>query len=583
MNKNTKIRLATLNIFLLKADSLADPKKLNYHSYLRDSLAKVPATGIPSLPNGALWIDSRPTAKPGWLLFLEDLHEDFTIFPGASTAAVVFTTVDSAVFAIAFGRGRSLLRLSCWEEGFGLKSALGLVDPDRLRSIDKKRLAAIIQHSRVQTALPGKTGEFGMDVEQDMMRAVAGQPVVLPEQTENIDRSDPGLPLEAAIYGSMDSLVVSARVKLRQVPALLKRYNDAFNNKGYTERFLWIDNISEVSDRERISALNAEIDRRLADIASSELFLVVPELVDWREIRGFSYTEAPDEQQICDALDLESFAATTEGPLTLRMLRTRNVFAISIDADADEQGRMFHRFRWPLAKCLYGEVKDGAAVYILSSGKWYRVKSEFVAQVNEDADRLAETHLAFPPYVQEDIRAYPDYMDSKKEHFYCKEVARQGPLWKVLDRGNIAHGGGHSELEFCDLARAEGGGGCLVFVKRNVDTNRGPATLSHLFAQGYTSFSTLESDKDFVTKANNALGGLFSMDSENLNLFRAVFLIISTKTGRPSEILPFFSRLNLRNTAKNLKRMGVHASVAFAATDEKPLTRTQRKKAKRPK
>ena len=116
----------------------------------------------------------------------------------------------------------------------------------------------------------------------------------------------------------------------------------------------------------------------------------------------------------------------------------------------------------------------------------------------------------------------------------------------------------------------------LVFAKRQLSNNHGPANLSHLLAQGYTAISALESDKDFVAKANELLGSFTTITRSQLHEVRAVFLIITPMTGKVSEVLPFFARLNLRNTARNIQRMGVTTSLYFAPTDEVASKRRRR-------
>src|SRR2546425_782967 len=98
-----------------------------------------------------------------------DLHN-------ASSAAVLIVTVSEKTFVLTFGYGRSLLRPGVWEEDFGLRVTLNAVDPLRIRSVDRFKFDAISQHSQIQASRDANIVEFGLDVEQDLLRAVTGKP-----------------------------------------------------------------------------------------------------------------------------------------------------------------------------------------------------------------------------------------------------------------------------------------------------------------------------------------------------------------------------------------------------------------------
>lgn len=577
MSKPKQTRQIGLSIFLLKQQEDIIPDELRYQGYLRPDIGTGPFP-VPELPSGALWLDSKRTSTPSWLRFLDPLPAKVEVHAGAVTSAVIFTMLDGRVLALSFGRGRRLLRQGSWESGFGLKTTLSLIDPDKLRSVDKKKLDTTIQLARLQNALPGDTREFGIDIEQDLMRAVAGQP--LPLSTP----APPGasLPLETMLYGGSDRLSVSIRATLHDLPALLQRYLEGYDSGRYRERFSWIDNIAEITDREEIHRLDELADSRLSKPDRGGFQLVAPELVDWSEIRGFTYKNKPREEDIYGTLDLEDLAAHMRPPMTIDALRRRHVSWITSDSNPDQLGRYFTHDRWTAARCLYGEISDSGSVFILSDLRWYRVQQDFVAHVNADVDELRADHFKFPPYVQATISSIHGFTATKKEHFYCIEAARiLGDDWKTLDREKIPHGGGRSTMEFCDLVHRDSTSTHLVFAKRHLSNDHGPANLSHLLAQGYTSISALESDEGFVAKANALLDSFTTITRSQLHEVRAVFLIITPMQGPTSDILPFFTRLNLRNTARNLRRMGVQTSVYFVPTDETPSKRQSKTSAQK--
>ncbi len=585
-----KARQVALNILLLKEELAAHSDAPDFRGYLRegttDTLTPVP---LPSLPSGVLWIESRKTGRPGWLSFLEGLPQDLDIHTGVVTSAVIFTLIKDRTFAVTFGRGKTLLRMSCWEEDFALKTTLSLVDPSQLRSVDKKTLDAIIQNSRVQNALPGDSRDFGINVEQDLMRAVAGQPASPADIAEN----PPDYPIESMLYGGSDALVANVRATLAHVPALLHRYLEAYRSQKYRDNFSWVDNLAEVRDRVLIASLDEQLDRQLATPNGIRPRLVVPEILDWSDIRGFAYKDKPQEEDICDALDIDEFEAFLgKSPLTLGEMKGKSIHIVGADTNPDSQGRHFTKHRWPILRCVYGEVQvptgdaqQGNAVYIRSDNRWYRVLQDFVAKVDADVDLLIGKEFSLPPYEHALILRTDNFKESLKEHYYCHQVAETlGPAgWMVLDRGKVTHGGSHSAIELCDLLFRHEAMLHMFFVKRQLNNDDGPANLSHLFAQGYTSISLLEADPEFTRKANSKVVPFAEFQRSRMRDIRAIFVIITQSPGAPSRTLPFFSRLNLRNTARSLQRLGVSTSIYFVPSDEPVKKRVRQRPNRAPK
>lgn len=578
--KKGQIKLATLSILLLKDLPLDPHDERPFGHYLREELSELVFTDVPALDGGTLYVESRLTKPPAWLSFLEDLYENYPIFNGASTSAVIFTRFGERTFAIVFGRGRSMLRMGSWDDGFGLKTALGLIDRDRLKSVDKKTLSVTIQHARVQTALPGEVRAFGLDVEQDLLRAVAGEPAdfqgqlgehPLVDDEQRLPQGDPakgddpGRELqfrEELIFGNSDTLTVAVRVRLRSVPVLLERYLNVFAQRKYLNHFPWIDKLAEVTSRDQIKELEARTNVALSMGGHSGFSLVVPEIVDWEEIGGFSYKEHPAQDEVYSGLDLNSFEAMGGGVLSVERMRRRQVYALNSSKTASKK-------RWQSYKCLYGEIQQGDDVFVLSGGKWYRVQANFVQQVNQEVTELLDYTLGLPPYVTADVTSQPGYMVTLKENCYCQIAVRgRGDDWKLIDRSKIFHGGGKSQIEFCDIVRKEGDGANFIFVKRYLGSKGGPGLLSHLFAQGYVAMSAVDNDKLFVDKVNEVLAGFWVIPQQGSRAIRATFAIVTPKVGAVDEILPFFSRLNLRNAARNLRRIGVSVSLCFVASDE---------------
>ena len=127
---------------------------------------------------------------------------------------------------MSFGYGKSLLRPGTWEEDFGLRVTLNAVDPSRIRSIDRVKFDAISQHSQIQASREANIIEFGLDVEQDILRAVTGKP------------RDAAL---ATQLTGKDALKADVRLVLSDIPSYLVRLGEIFVQNTYKEHFSWVD------------------------------------------------------------------------------------------------------------------------------------------------------------------------------------------------------------------------------------------------------------------------------------------------------------------------------------------------------
>jgi len=168
----TKIPTNKLSVYLIKEgysspeDIFKDHEKLKSESvenvgdfYYGDSYTSVP-----------LWI--KKFFGESFNNSLED--ERLKIFTASSKAALVVSS-ESRIFVLTFGYGRTMINPGIWEERFGLKVVLNVIDPENLRSIDKKDMSVIPKLSKEQITKDGTFADFGIDIEQDLIQGITGK------------------------------------------------------------------------------------------------------------------------------------------------------------------------------------------------------------------------------------------------------------------------------------------------------------------------------------------------------------------------------------------------------------------------
>jgi uncharacterized protein (TIGR04141 family) len=508
-----KVKIQALSIFLIR-EGLTPAK------YLKSGMQKGKVRGV-----GQLHFVQRPPTPPRWLNFLKDGLDEMPRVYNASNGALLTVRRGLRTFAISFGQGRHLLQPGSLEESFGLKVTLNSVDPERLKSVDRTIFDAISCQTRTQASQVGDITAFGMNIEQDLLRAATGYPI---DKTLGIRMT------------GMDSLLVAVPTKLAGVPALLDSYLLKFEDEEYKKTFPWVDHISEVRDPKLRDLLDADLVNtiRTGDPSDMPAWLAVPDLVEWADIGGFRYRSTPHAIRYPD-LHIRDFLTTVANPehLSVATLKQRRAFAYGVDDEGWFK-------TWTLYACLYGELERDNTTYLLSTGKWYRVERDFVAAVNADIAPLIQ------PF------ALPDYTD-KSEGDYNERVAKQskGKL-ALMDRKMIRIGG--STVEFCDLYTAQRQ---MIHVKKYA----GSSVLSHLFAQGSVAANAFLEDPAFRKLVNDKLPVSHRhadpSQRPDPRSFEVIYAVISRSLKPIEKFLPFFSRLNLRNAARQLRAFGYTVKV----------------------
>ena len=113
---------------------------------------------------------------PTWVTFFEGTTLDLSDVQGMSTGAVLLVGANRRLFAVTFGFGHLMLQSGVADERFGLKVTLNAVDHNQIRSVDRETLDSATPHSQIQASRATSITDFGLNIEQDMLRAVTGTP-----------------------------------------------------------------------------------------------------------------------------------------------------------------------------------------------------------------------------------------------------------------------------------------------------------------------------------------------------------------------------------------------------------------------
>lgn len=475
---------------------------------------------ITAAVRGELYIQPGSPKPPKWASLFDGLVSPGDFGKVSSAAALLIVPVDGRLAIVTFGHGRFLLAPDCWEERFGLRVALNSVDENKLRSIDKQTFDAIARHSREQAGREASAREFGIDVEQDLLRGVVG----IPKKSS----------LGKRMYG-MDALNVAVPASLEDLPSLLDQYVKKYSETGYRKVFPWVDQIAEVADGSVKENLDEELVERIRSGDRDRVWMAVPEIVSWDRIGGFRFglrTSEPEHHDIA----LEAFLDAVGGASEI----STNDLGMTIHC-CDPEGVPFHH--WTAYRCLYAEMDAGKESYVLTGGKWYRVTRDFLREVNEAYDRIPTCRWRLPVY------------DDASETAFNARVSLADPRFALMDENNIPYGGGHGSVEFCDLYTREKD---IIHVKRYGSS----ALLSHLFAQGLVSGEAFQMDPEFRRQVDARLPSSHHLaDPEKRPDSQEYHIVFAVISGDDSDLaLPFFSRLNIKHADRRLRGYGYEVS-----------------------
>lgn len=469
---------------------------------------------------GTLYIKRPVPNPPKWLSFFKDVIDVENIGKNAAVSAALLVRSEGRIFAITFGQGRSLLQADSWVERFGLRVALNSIGKEKIRTIDKSTFDAIYRHSKEQASKETDAGDFGFDIEQDLLRAVTGVPK---------NRA-----IGTKIYG-MDFLNVSTDTLIEKIDGYLQQIYALFTDNTYKSDFPWVDHIGEIKDKTMVDELDAMLVSQIKSAKIDKIWMAVPEIIGWDKVGGFAYKmskgspEYPDIhlQDFIKSLSVSEKEALSKDTFTRKHVRCVNT-----------EGYQMHE--WQAYKCLYCELEKETTTYLLSGGKWYAVESSFVASVNRSYSDIPNYEVKLPKYNDESETNYNERVS--------REMADQ---FTLMDRKNISIEGTHSPIEFCDLFSRNRD---IIHVKRYGTSS----VLSHLFAQGKTSGELFLMEKEFREKVAERLPDGFKIekpqDRPKGDDYQVVYAIISNAPGELN--IPFFSKLNLKNSARALHGWG---------------------------
>ena len=491
---------------------------------VRDDLTNVKSTAATVGDHAAaVYTRQAPQKTAPWQPFVEQaIGKKIANLQTQSASAVLALEIDGRVYALTFGHARNWLNRSGIERRFGMMATLNAVDEDSLRSVDKEEFETIQRKTRTQTSAQSDIGQFGIDVQRDLLRSVTGKP-----KDDKV----------AEHLTGADNLMASVRIGADALPGKLAEFGKLADSTDYRAKgFEWIDYFNRVSDPIVIQELDQSLVADLKARNLENIFLAPPTTLDFQEHRGFLY--AREQSRAVEKrtdLRVEDWRARhDDDEVTLERLKTERIrqYATSDDTPV---------YSFTVYDAIIFEKRRPDYLYALTGGEWYQIEDDHVTAVEGDLHKIPLCQLVLPS-------AKPGELEGPYNERVCEESKG---AYHMLDRQVIMYGGGRSKIEVCDILTNDKK---FVHVKAHIKS----ATLSHLFSQGAVSAQCFR-DSRFREEARKkcpATHAPFFDGNPSPQDYEVVFAIMSTAPGDIRDALPFFSKQSLVNAAQIIGGLG---------------------------
>ncbi len=441
-----------------------------------------------------------------------------------SLALIIFLLVDGRVFAVPFGFGHTAIDKKLLERDFGFQAALRFLDPTELSLIDLRNVGKRTRQKRSSLALRGTIQEFDVAIDNELAFKIAGN-----SEDESLGKR---------IVGGT-SFVFDCKNSIDTLKDTCSKLLSSLNEPPKKD-FEQINPYIAEKDESVLQELDGWLLDSIRKKSLDNLSVALPELEITLAANYKLYCRRNAKIPIPDLMIehiADALAEVWQDGIDVNDFRIKAY-------DADD--KVIPKQSYLLRDCLVAEKQtdDACVTYILSLGKWYRVKKDFIDDTNREVLRI--------PVISDDD--YLPVYNHSSEGDCNQAVASGNPTHFVCLDSQSKHfreGLGISSVEVCDLYTEDKH---LICVKRY----HASQSMNYLFSQGIVSAKFLKQHNEYREFLLRMVGtvGQFQTDSFREEDFTFVYaVVLDSKKSLPRD-LPFFSKVRLIEDARNIKGMG---------------------------
>ena len=472
----------------------------------------------------------RPSSgEPSWASEIKDSLQDATNFSafGQSPSAMMVVRQDGNTFLLTFGHAAARLEDEWLERDFGRRVALNSIASNKLIEIHLEQVFAKWHVSRERAPRATSVEEFGVEFDRDLVARVEGIPR---------DKS-----LGSTVRGSTS---LRLKISFSELSATLTKAATLYASNKYKKVWPEIDNIDLVANETLISQLDMALDKEMADAKAMEKMVMVAPLHKQEEdlsTDSYVFGRLSKNPVMAPYLLFEGWRSYIKRlGHSADLIEAKKTAVHLLDGEKSELGKC------SAYDCFGYEVTLNQRQYILSSGNWYEVATDFISRVNALARRL------HPP--KELLPAWDRKLDEAQYNLKCGQQIG----FMHFDAKNINYGGGQSKFEVCDILHL--GSKTLYFTK----IPNKSSGISHLVEQvRRTTELMFAEDGDFRKAVQQSMKKYRKgqdtswLDSRPKN---SDWNLCMVSLGKSAMDLPFFARCSVRRLYLEMRKRGFEVS-----------------------
>ncbi|WOF72782.1 TIGR04141 family sporadically distributed protein [Parvibaculaceae bacterium PLY_AMNH_Bact1] len=489
--------------------------------------------------------------------WLKELHAAFQNVPNinnrSSSSVVVFKQA-GRLFATSFAHGWQYIDDTKIESDFGLRVTINSINDSNVKRVDSNHLGEAMKGVS-QSAFQRDLQSFGIDEALELVRKISGR-------TDN--------DAFASSLAGATALKITKEMELTDLADIANEALQRFVSNDYAKTgFAIIDKVRPTLDRLMIAALDAQAVEAIKT-GKDDFELSMP---GWSEddVVYFGFKGPRLAGRFPDLLmsNYRDALGDKIEELDVDVIASKHGVIAEFNNDAAVKKI------WSIKKALIGSVFYKGGLYAISEGDWFRLDTNFKADVDSSFKDLIRDWKQKPLKIIEKAKPGGKGKSKKMSGFeselsYNQRCAAEyGQICldqQILMVPSVPYG----KFEACDLLDIDNKK--LIHVKKS---SRQSSVLSHFFKQGANSAKLLklypEAAMGLVKLVGKRGGGsaakkLKAALGPNLSGWTVEYHIVDAPRNDGSFNIPFFSRITLRDEARALKGMEFNVCVKFIAT-----------------
>jgi len=419
-------------------------------------------------------------------------------------------------------------------KNFGLRTAINLIEERNIKSLNSLNISRDFIDIQRQALSYVSHSDLQVNTNADILKSISGKA--------------PSSSNFSSMSGA-DNLRFSAKSDVI-LSELLEDVLNAYKSDSYKQKGLeWIDYVQYVKEKEIISELDGVLLNHITNKSLENPIIAPNKIVSYLDIEGYFisgmnishkikenfYDDIPSDQfweYLYEKIEDENIEDKI-----IDKLKSCSLYCWTNDSA--------HKIS-SIYDSLFIEIDHNNEKFFINNGDWFKIESAYYGYITNKIDNIA---IFSNPIV-------PSCAENWNEGEFNEKFAASDPnRFKLFDKKNFhLPNYGHSKIEPADIITTEKQ---FIHVKKGGSS----ANLSHLFAQGVVSAQLYKNEKKFIKEINETFGeGYFKSDDK----IEVIYGIIDKRYDKKaSEILPFFSMINLSQHYDVLSSMGIKCQLLF--------------------